>query len=529
MALTKTKCAWTCVILCAILASAAAFAEEPAGGATAPAAAAEVPSGPGLGSLEGTVSSADYILGPGDVILIGFWGEINRSDRVVINPDGDALVSPVGPLHVSGMPLAEARDLIRENLAPYYRPGVLSVSLVALRTFRVHVVGAVARPGALEANAVTRVSRVIADAGGLAEHGSERNIEIRRKGANLRVDLVRYLLLGDNGANPYLNDGDVVYVPPRAEQVYVYGSVYRQGGYEFIEGESLGDIIGLAGGLRPEAFTDSLEIQRFDSSDPTRSVTQFLSAGPAGLQQFKVASGDRIFVRSLDNWHEDAKVTISGEVLYPGVYVIEEGTETLTSLVARAGGFTERASLAEARLVRGAYASVRYPIEAGIQASGATERGLSEREEQLAQTLSREPKGALSISFEDVFAAGGGTPDLLVYGGDAIDVPRASGSVRVSGQVKHPGLVAYQRGKGYGYYIGQAGGFASGADLGGIRLVTAMNGQLVGAGGAEVRPGDIIWVPRKSDKGFWDVVKDVLTILAQAATIYIVVDQVTSK
>lgn len=525
----KIRGAWVCVLLSAVLASALAAAEEPPAGASASATTAEAPLELTSGALEGTVSPADYILGPGDVILIGFWGDINRSDRVVINPDGDILVSPVGPLHVSGMPLAQARDLIRDTLAPYYRPGVLSVSLVAVRTFRVHVVGAVVRPGALDANAVTRVSRVIADAGGIAEGGSERNIEIRRRDARLGVDLVRYLLLGDNAANPYLNDGDVVYVPPRSEQIYVYGSVYRQGGYELIEGESLDDIVELAGGLRPEAFTDSLELQRFDPSDPSRSITRYLSAQGSSLGQFKAVRGDRLFVRSLDGWHEDAKVTISGEVLYAGVYVIEEGTETLTSLVARAGGFTERASLAEARLVRGAYASVRYPIEAGLQASGESDRGLIDREAQLAQTLSREPKGALSVSFEDIFAAEGGGSDPVLHGGDAIEVPRASGSVRVSGQVKRPGLVAYVPGKGYGYYIGQAGGFVSGADLGGIRLVTAMNGQLVNAGGAEVRPGDIIWVPRKSDRRFWETVKDILTILAQAATIYIVVDQVTSE
>lgn len=511
--------------MCTVLFSGQALAEEAEGAREAP----EAPSGPALGALEGTVSPTDYILGPGDVIQIGFWGDINRSDRLVVNPDGDILLSPIGPLRVSGMPLAEAREVVREKLAPYYRPGILSVSLVALRSFQVHVVGAVTRPGALAANAVTRVSRAVMDAGGLGAGGSERNIEIRRKDTRSRVDLVRYLLLGDNSANPYLNDGDVVYVPPRSEAVYVYGSVHRQGGYEFVEGESLQDIIDLGGGLKPEAFADSIELQRFDPSDPTRSLPQYLSGEPSQLRRLKAAPGDRLFVRAVAGWHEDAKVTVSGEIVHPGVYVIEEGTETLTSLVARAGGFTERASLAEARLVRGVYASVRFPIEAGIQASGGTEQGLGDREVQLAQTLSREPKGALSVSFEDVFDAEGRKIDPLLYGGDAIEVPRASAWVRVSGQVEHPGLVAYRAGKAYSYYVKQAGGFVSGADLGGIRVVTAMNGQLISAGGTEVRPGDIVWVPRRSERQFWNIFKDFVVILAQVATIYIVVDQIASE
>jgi protein involved in polysaccharide export with SLBB domain len=337
---------------------------------------------------------------------------------------------------------------------------------------------------------------------------------------------VRYLLLGDNAANPYLSDGDVVYVPPRSEMVHVYGSVYREGGYEFIEGETLAEVIGLAGGLRPEAFPDSIEVQRFAVSDPSVSQAMYPSAAGPSLADFKVAGGDRVFVRAVDGWHEDAKVIVSGEVAHPGVYVIEEGSETLRSLLARAGGLTERASLAEARLVRGSYASIRYPIEDGIQAASDLEQTLSDKDAQLAQTLGREPKGALALFFEEVFAPEGGGLDPLVYGGDVIEVPRSSESVRVSGQVKHPGLVAYQPGKPYSHYIRSAGGFASGADLGGIRVVT---GQMLGVGGAEVRPGDIIWVPRKSDRSFWQAVKDVVTVLAQAATIYIVVDQITSE
>jgi polysaccharide export outer membrane protein len=483
----------------------------------------------GAGPLEGTVDPGQYVLGPGDVLSIGFWGDVGRSERVVVNPDGDALVQPVGPLRVTGMTLADARKLITDTLAPYYRPGILSVSLVAIRSFQVHVVGMVMKPGALEANAVTRVSQAIGLAGGLAENASDRNIRLMRQGDTLRVDLTRYLLLGDNSINPFLNDGDVVYVPPRYESVQVFGSVYRQGPYEFTEGETLRGLLELAGGLRPEALTDSIEMARFRPDDPASSETIVLPMEPSVVGGFRMVRGDRVFVRSIPDWHRGTEATILGEVKYPGTYLIDEGVETLSHLITRAGGLTENASLAEARLVRGLYASRTFPIETEMDSVRIAESQLSEREIALVQTLTREPKGAVSIDFENLYDAGKRRIDPVLYAGDVITIPRASLAVRVSGQVKYPGLVPFKPGASISYYIGQAGGFASGADSWGVRVVTALNGQMLSPSGTQVRPGDMVWVPRKKDVGAWSAVKDFIQVLAQVATIYIVVDQIATK
>jgi protein involved in polysaccharide export with SLBB domain len=481
------------------------------------------------GVLEGTVAADQYIVGPGDVLDVGFWGEVSRSERIEVSPDGDALVSPVGPLHVAGLTLAQTRQLVREKMAPYYRPTILSVSLVALRTFVVHVVGAVAKPGAFEASAVTRVSQAIKLAGGLAEGASERNIQVARGDERLAADLTRYLILGDNKANPFLNDGDVITVPPRLENVYIYGSVYRQGAYEFVEGESLRDLIDLGGGLRPEALASSVELQRFDAASPDLSQAVPLPPDSGGYHAVPLAPGDRVFVRAREGWHRDAKAEVRGEVRFPGVYLIDEGVETLTGLVARAGGLTERASLADASVTRTVYADTKFPVETGIEASKELEGALNERDLELAQTLGREPKGAMSLRFEDIFADRDGRSDLVLVDGDIVVVPKASMSVRVSGQVRVPGLVPYKPGEPYSYYIEMAGGFARGADLGGTRVVTAMAGEMVRVGGTEIRPGDIIWVPRKADRSGWSVLRDVIQLLAQAATIYVVADQIANK
>ena len=478
------------------------------------------------GALEGTLDPAEYILGPGDVLAVGFWGDVVRNEEAVVNPDGDVLISPVGPLRVTGMTLEAARSLIKEQLAPYYKPEVLSVSLLAVRSFQVHVVGTVQRPGNYEVNAVTRVSQAISRAGGSAVGASDRNILLLRGEDTLRVDLARYLLLGDNGGNPFLGDGDVVYVPPHIEPVEVFGSVYREGSYEYRPGETLGAMLELAGGLRPEAKTDSIEIRRFRTDDPTQTETIFLRPDEGDPMRFELARGDRIFVRGIPDWHRDAKVTIRGEVEHPGVYVVSEGAETLTQVVTRAGGLTDRASLAEARLIRGAYASRKFPAEE-IDTLASRENALTEKEQGVTKTFRREPKGAASVDFETVFAAGERGPDPVLYDGDIIDIPRAALFVRVSGQVKNPGLVAFKPGEGSKYYIGLAGGFAPGADKSGTRLVTALNGQIVRTRGMAIRPGDTIWVPLAPERSWWSSLKDVVAVLASLATIYFVIDTIS--
>lgn len=481
------------------------------------------------GVLEGTLDPAEYMLGAGDVLQIGFWGDVNRREMVTVGPDGDLLIAPVGPVHVNGLTLAEAREVVRRSLAAYYRPSILSVSLVSIRSFQVHVVGAVAEAGAIEVNAVTRVSQAISMAGGFSAAASERNILLRRGGTTIDIDLARYFALGDNGRNPFLDGGDIIYVPPLTAWVEVFGGVPRPGRYEFVDGETAYDIVELAGGLLPEAYLDSIEIQRFTGAGPDASEAVFIDAGRDDLGGFRVAAGDRIFVRTMPDWHRDAKVEIRGEVKYPGVYVVEEGTETLSQLLARAGGLTETASLAEARLVRGVYADADLAVETELTAMRDLQESFDEKDFDLLKTLSRETKGALSLSFESILIGTDGSGDPLLYDGDIIEIPRAVWYVRVAGQVRQPGLVVFRAGQDHDAYVRQAGGFAPGADKRGTKLIRGLTGQRIKPAGESIRPGDIIWIPRRPDREWWKITKDVLQVLAQLATIYVVADEVSKR
>jgi polysaccharide export outer membrane protein len=479
---------------------------------------------PVLGTLEGTLDPHLYILGPGDVLQIGFWGDVNRQESVAVNPSGEILVPPVGPLEVSGKTLAEVRDLVKSVLSDYYRPSILSVSLVSLRTFNVHVVGFVNSPGAVEVSGVTRVSQAVASAGGVLAGGSTRNIVVRRSGGTLRADLTGYLNIGDNTFNPFLSDGDEVYVPARGGLVHVYGSVGRPGTYEYVDGETLAGLLRLAGGFRPEAYTEEIEVERFDPKDSSTSVPILVGGERALLAGFGLEVGDRVFVRAIPGWQRSASVEIVGEVRFPGVYVIEDGTETLTGIISKAGGLTRDASLAEARLTRTTYERTRYPIEGELRVLENLQDGFSEKEKDLLKTMGRESKGRVSLSFEEIFLGKDGSKDALLYDGDVIEIPKVSNYVRVAGQIKNPGLVALVKGWDYSHYIAAAGGFAPDADRRSTTLIRGTSGVKIDPGGEEIYAGDVIWVPVRSERDWWEVTKDVLSIGAQLATIWLVID-----
>ncbi|MGQ9604171.1 MAG: SLBB domain-containing protein [bacterium] len=481
------------------------------------------------GMIEGSINPDSYIVGPGDLLEIGIWGGLGRRYTVPVNPEGTVTIHPVGPIKVDGMVLSEVNRTIIDQLSKYYRRDIITVSLVGVRTFTIHVIGWVESPGAVSANAVTRVSQALRLAGWVRAGGSLRNIVLMRGDKRIPVDISRYLLIGDTSRNPFVTGGDIVYVPAVSGQVSILGEVNSPGSYEFVEGETLGDLVELAGGFKISAWLDTIEVQRFSDDNPTMSIAIYLNGDAAVIDSFKLKIGDRFFVRSIPEFHDDPRVEIVGEVRYPGIYVIEEGIETITDLIKRAGGFTDRASLAEARLIRGIYQARSFPVESEVGVYKDLQDGLTGRERDLLGVLSREPKGRIVVDLEKTFASGDPRFDIKLCRSDRIEIPRVSNLVRVSGQVETPGLLSFRKGFRFRDYIELAGGYASGADKRATRVIRATGGQQVKPGSVEIQPGDIIWVPRKPERSGWEIAKDVINVVTQLATIYLVVDAIAKK
>jgi protein involved in polysaccharide export with SLBB domain len=480
--------------------------------------------------LDGPVGRDEYVVGPNDVLALSLWGEVNVTAPLTVTPEGILILPVGGTVEVSGLTIAVAEERVRRRLSDYYRDVELTLSLVTPRRVIVHVTGAVKEPGEYTVSAAQRVSGVVELAGGLLAASSERLIELRGpRGAGRPVDLLRYRRLGDLAANPLVMEGSVVFVPYRTDTAVILGAVNAAGEYEVVPGDRLQDLIDLAGGPLPAANLNGVEIVRFRENDASRydSFTVDLrgGAGGEGAAGIELRGGDRVFVHGIERWHRDARVEVLGEVMFAGTYSIIEGEDTLSDVIARAGGLTPVADLARARLRRQAAGKFQTGAERQVELLESFDRqDMTYEEYAFLQSQRLEVSDEVSVDFSALLLRGDRAAEVALLDEDLIEIPRALSVVRVSGAVKSPGLVKFTPGARVEDYIGLAGDYTRDADRARTRIVKSQSGSRLRPNrGTTIEPGDIVWVPRAKERDWWEIAKDLLSVGGQVATIYILI------
>lgn len=478
------------------------------------------------------VDPDEYIVGPGDELVIFFYGSFTREIRLLITPEGSVLIPEFGEVFLGQVSLSKAKQTILKALRQSYRNVEISITLSNLRKLKISVDGEVYFPGIFTVSSMDRTMEALELAGGLKDGASKRNINLIRAGRTINIDLLLSARAGKTENNPYLLEGDKIFVPPlqaKIGAVEIYGPVKVFGEYEFVDGERISDLVALAGGLRINADTGSAILVRFDkSSNNTQTYPLNLSEillNPGIESDWLLQPDDRIFIRAIPDYHPKAVVTIDGEVLIPGTYAITEDTTTLSEVIAEAGGFTALASLDEAKMYRYGY-EVMGATELDRQLKLSTDR-LSEIEREYLLLRSDPQQGRVSIDFSELFLNNNKAYDVTLKDRDRIIIPRISNTVRIMGRVLRPGLVTYREGATVSYYVEKCGGFTKSANKGKIRVIKGTSGAIIKPSHKNpIEVGDEILVPEKRDTDWWEVTKDVGLFLANLATVYIVVDQI---
>ncbi len=474
---------------------------------------------PGL--LAGPVDEDIYLLGPGDVLSLERATPSILVQMIPVDAEGALYIPDLGRRVVAGRSLASVRLEILRDLKKFFPTSRIEMRLIRPRAFKVFLLGEVAVPGAVGVGATNRAVDALEGRGVLAPGASQRNIRLMRaNGTSLRVDVQSFLLLGDQSHNPWLQDGDRILVPRLKETTYVAGSVGRPGAYELAAGDSASTVIRLAGGLMPEARTDSILLVRFRT--PTQVDSLWLNAESAS--RTAVQADDRIFVRLQYPFRRLSAVNVMGEVRFPGEYPIEEGRDHLSDILTRAGGFTPLASPSSVVLQR----QTEFTILENADIDRLRRLTRAEMTESEYYDLRMRTNGRATLYAVD--ASGnfepGSRQDVLLLSGDAIRVPSRTRTVRVGGEVKQPGLFAFSPALEPRDYIQLAGGYGPRADGSQIRVIRSADGQSLPAREvAGVSPGDYVWVPEKSEgTPTWTVFKEILAVTGQIATIILLIN-----
>src|SRR5262249_19460239 len=155
---------------------------------------------------------ADYLIGPGDELLIKAWGKIDLDARLTVDRTGQIYLPRVGPIMVSGYRYDQLNGAIRSVVARYFKDFDLNVSMGQLRSMQIFVLGYARRPGTYTISSQSTLVNALFASGGPASNGSMRHVQLKRNNILLTdLDLYDFILKGDKSGDLPLQSGDVVY------------------------------------------------------------------------------------------------------------------------------------------------------------------------------------------------------------------------------------------------------------------------------------------------------------------------------
>jgi protein involved in polysaccharide export with SLBB domain len=265
---------------------------------------------------------SDYIIGPGDELLIRAWGKIDLDARVVVDRTGQIYLPRVGSISVSGVRYDQLSGSLHSAVGKFFKDFDLSVAMGQLRSIQVFVLGYARRPGTYTVSSLSTLMNAVFASGGPAANGSMRHVQLKRNNAVVTdLDFYDVILQGDKGADAPLQSGDVIYIPHVGPLVAVAGSVNGPAIYELRQQTTLADAVEIAGGLTTVAEIKRVALERINERADRRFEEFVLDAD--GLKR-QLKDGDIVRIFPISPKIGNA-VTLRGNVAQPGRYLWRDG------------------------------------------------------------------------------------------------------------------------------------------------------------------------------------------------------------
>lgn len=355
----------------------------------------------------------NYVLGPGDEVIIDIWGTNQATIRRTISPDGTINIPDVGMISLNGMTIKQADNYMKKKLGQIYSvdgddaKSEIKLSLGNIRTIQVNMMGEVANPGTYYLSSLSNIYHALHRAGGVSALGTLRDIQLIRNGKVVAtIDIYDFIREGKMDQT-ILEEGDIINVPTYDIIVDIAGNVKRPMSYELKEGETIADLIDYAAGFTGDAYTKNLRMIRRNGSE-----YQIFTINEPDYANFKLMEGDALSVGAMLDRFEN-RIEIKGAIYRPGTYELGNEISTVKELIAKAEG---------------------------LKGDAFTNRALITREREDL---------TLEILPVDIGAILAGTaPDVALVKNDVLYIPsihdlKDLGNITVSGEVARPGTFVY--------------------------------------------------------------------------------------
>jgi protein involved in polysaccharide export with SLBB domain len=357
---------------------------------------------------------ADYVLGPGDQLLIRVWGKIDLDAGVTVDRNGQIFLAKVGTLRVAGLRYEQLDGFLRSAIGNLYKGFELNVTMGQLRSIQIFVLGSARQPGAYTVSSLSTLVNALFASGGPSATGSMRHIELRRDNRLLaEFDIYDLLRRGDKSHDVPLLPGDVIYIPPVGRQVAIIGSVNEPGIYELKGNTTIAAALSDAGGLTNLAEADRVLLEKI--ANHRRREADDFPLDAAGLER-KLNDGDLLRIFPISPQFKDT-VTLRGNVAQPGRFPWHEGMRVADLIPSRDALITRSYWYQESHVAESAPAGTSWSEENGgrriLEGAGAPNQRYGGGNVRGASARSQEydadgmPRGA-EVPNQEIGAGGGG-------------------------------------------------------------------------------------------------------------------------
>lgn len=308
----------------------------------------------------------NYVLSAGDELLIHVWGDSELNLKLKISPEGTVVIPSLGPVMVGGLTVEAAEERLRKELGRIMSTlttgnsdvgaskssdtagnTFVSVSLSQIRSIKVNIVGEVVAPGTYTLPSFATLFNALYAAGGVNEIGTLRSVKVYRDSREIAVlDVYDYLLRGNYGANIRLQENDMIMVGPYEQLVVARGKVKRNRIFEMKQGETLQQLLAMAGGFTGDAYKADVRVKR-----KSGRRYQIATVAADRFATFTMQDGDSLQVDSIIPFYEN-RLTVKGAVWRPGEYEFGPSLHTVKQLVEKAAGLKGDEFAGRAQLTR---------------------------------------------------------------------------------------------------------------------------------------------------------------------------------
>ena len=293
-----------------------------------------------------------YEIGPGDELAISIWGAAQNEYTSKITREGYLKIERIGPVYLSGLTIAQAKQKLKDKLSKIYS-GINSsfnkvffdLTLLNSRSIVVSIAGNVVGPGTYTLSSLANPLNALYAAGGPNENGSYREITVIRGGKEVHsIDLYDYFIKGALKSFS-LRDQDIILVPSYKNRIFLSGEFKTIGVFELKDNESISDLLLFNGGISSRGVKNQVYVEKVEGlSKSVRTVEK------KNFSEFILNDGDIVEAREVGDEIKNM-VSIEGAVMIPGAYELNKNLN-VRSLIESAGGFKENALRTRGYIIR---------------------------------------------------------------------------------------------------------------------------------------------------------------------------------